>query len=35
LSAGDTIFAAHEKLLDRMLTASKILQIVAASPNAQ
>jgi hypothetical protein len=32
LSAGDTIYAATEKLPDGMLTTNKILQIVAASP---
>ena len=36
LSAGDTIYAATEKLPDGMLTTNKILQIVAASrSNAQ
>jgi hypothetical protein len=35
LSAGDTIYAATEKLPDGMLTTNKILQIAAASPNAQ
>ncbi len=36
LSAGDTIYAATEKLPDGMLTTNKILQIVAASTsNAQ
>jgi hypothetical protein len=35
LSAGDTIYAATEKLHDGMLTTNKILQIAAASPNAQ
>ena len=34
LSAGDTIYAATEKLPDGMLTTNKILQI-AAAPNAQ
>jgi hypothetical protein len=33
LSAGDTIYAATEKLPDGMLTTNKILQIVAASTN--
>jgi hypothetical protein len=33
LSAGDTIYAATEKLPDGMLTTNKILQIVAASPS--
>ena len=33
LSAGDTIYAATEKLSDGMLTTNKILQIVAASPS--
>jgi hypothetical protein len=33
LSAGDTIYAATEKLTDGMLTTNKILQIVAASPS--
>jgi hypothetical protein len=32
LSAGDTIYAATEKLPDGMLTTNKILQIAAASP---
>ena len=32
LSAGDTIYAATDKLPDGMLTTNKILQIVAASP---
>jgi hypothetical protein len=32
LIAGDTIYAATEKLPDGMLTTNKILQIVAASP---
>ena len=35
LSAGDIIYAATEKLPDGMLTTNKILQIAAASPNAQ
>ncbi len=35
LSAGDTIYAATEKLPDGMLTTNKILQIATASPNAQ
>jgi len=35
LSAGDTIYAATEKLPDEMLTTNKILQIAAASPNEQ
>jgi hypothetical protein len=35
LIAGDTIYAATEKLSDGMLTTNKILQIAAASPNAQ
>ena len=35
LSAGDTIYAATEKLPDGKLTTNKILQIAAASPNAQ
>src|SRR5258706_6763036 len=36
LGAGDTIYAATDKLTDGMLTTNKILQIVAASPsNAQ
>ena len=35
LSAGDTIYAATEKLPDGMLTTNKILQIVAATPKAQ
>ena len=33
LGAGDTIYAATEKLPDGMLTTNKILQIVAASPS--
>jgi hypothetical protein len=33
LSAGDTIYAATEKLPDGMLTTNKILQIAAASPS--
>jgi hypothetical protein len=33
LSAGDTIYAATEKLPDGMLTTNKILQIVATSPS--
>jgi hypothetical protein len=33
LSAGDTIYAATEKLPDGMLTTNKVLQIVAASPS--
>jgi len=33
LSAGDTVYAATEKLPDGMLTTNKILQIVAASPS--
>ena len=33
LSAGDSIYAATEKLPDGMLTTNKILQIVAASPS--
>ena len=33
LIAGDTIYAATEKLPDGMLTTNKILQIVAASPS--
>jgi hypothetical protein len=33
LSAGDTVYAATEKLPDEMLTTNKILQIVAASPS--
>jgi hypothetical protein len=33
LSAGDTIYAATEKLPGGMLTTNKILQIVAASPS--
>jgi hypothetical protein len=33
LSAGDTIYAATEKLPDGTLTTNKILQIVAASPS--
>jgi hypothetical protein len=33
LSAGDTIYAATEKLPDGMPTTNKILQIVAASPS--
>jgi len=33
LSAGDTIYAATEKLPDGMLTTNKILQILAASPS--
>jgi hypothetical protein len=33
LSAGDTIYAATEKLPDGMLTTNKILQIVAVSPS--
>ena len=35
LSAGDTIYAATEKLPDGILTTNKILQIVAATPKAQ
>jgi hypothetical protein len=35
LSVGDTIYAATEKLPDGTLTTNKVLQIVAASPNAQ
>jgi hypothetical protein len=35
LSAGDTIYAAIDKLPDGTLTTNKILQIVAASSNAQ
>jgi len=33
LSAGDTIYAATEKLPDGLLTTNKILQIAAASPS--
>jgi hypothetical protein len=33
LSAGDTVYAATEKLPDGMLTTNKILQIVAAFPS--
>jgi hypothetical protein len=33
LSAGDTIYAATEKLPDGMLTTNKVLQIAAASPS--
>ena len=33
VNAGDTIYAATEKLPDGMLTTNKILQIVAASPS--
>jgi hypothetical protein len=33
LSAGDTIYAATEKLPDGMMTTNKILQIAAASPS--
>jgi hypothetical protein len=35
LSAGDTIYAATEKLPDGTLTTNKILQIVGASTNSQ
>ena len=35
LSVGDTIYAATERLPDGTLTTNKILQIAAASPNAQ
>lgn len=35
LSVGDTIYAVTERLPDGTLTTNKILQIAAASPNAQ